>query len=76
MANSIRCLPTIVFHRPVPSLRNRSSVSYIGAPVPDDGIKRALPGTELTFTRNEAYFSYGPADWYPRRSPADAGDYR
>ena len=42
---------------------------YVGQPVPDDGIKRTLPGTDLTFTRNEAYFGYGPADWYPNDHP-------
>ena len=43
---------------------------YVGQPVPDDGIKRTLPDTDLTFTRNEAYFGYGPADWYPNDHPA------
>tara|TARA_B100000029_G_C17595626_1_gene964014 strand:- start:1558 stop:2604 length:1047 start_codon:yes stop_codon:yes gene_type:complete len=42
---------------------------YVGTPVPDDGIKRTLPDTNLTFTRNEAYFGYGPADWYPNDHP-------
>jgi cytochrome c553 len=37
--------------------------------VPDDGIKRSLPDTDRTFTRNEAYFDYGPADWYPGDHP-------
>jgi cytochrome c553 len=39
------------------------------APVLDDGILRKLPGTDLTFTRNQAYFDYGPADWYPGDHP-------
>jgi cytochrome c553 len=39
------------------------------APVPDDGILRELPGTDRTFTRNQAYFDYGPADWYPTDHP-------
>jgi cytochrome c553 len=39
------------------------------APVPDDGILRKLPGTDRTFTRNQAYFDYGPADWYPGDHP-------
>lgn len=38
-------------------------------PVPDDGIKRTLPDTAATFTRNEANFGYGPADWYPSDHP-------
>jgi cytochrome c553 len=40
------------------------------APVPDDGILRKLPGTEKTFTRNQVFFDYGPADWYPGDHPA------
>jgi cytochrome c553 len=43
--------------------------AYPGAPVPDDGIKRELPGATAKFTRNEAYFDYGPADWYPGDHP-------
>ena len=39
------------------------------AAVPDDGILRKLPGTDRTFTRNQAYFDYGPADWYPADHP-------
>jgi cytochrome c553 len=39
------------------------------APVPDDGVLRRLPGTERTFTRNQAHFDYGPADWYPGDHP-------
>jgi cytochrome c553 len=37
--------------------------------VPDDGVLRKLPGTGRTFTRNQAYFDYGPADWYPGDHP-------
>ena len=40
-----------------------------GTPVPDDAIKRTLPGTTASFTRNEASFGYGPADWYPGDHP-------
>jgi cytochrome c553 len=43
--------------------------AYVGAPVPDDGVQRSLPGTPLTFTRNQAYFDFGPADWYPGDHP-------
>lgn len=39
-------------------------------PVPDDGVLRKLPGTDRTFTRNQAYFDYGPADWYPTDHPS------
>lgn len=40
------------------------------APVADDGILRKLPGTDRTFTRNQSYFDYGPADWYPGDHPS------
>ncbi len=43
--------------------------AYREPPVPDDGIKRALPGSDLRFTRNETYLDYGPADWYPAEHP-------
>ena len=43
--------------------------AYPGPPVPEDGIKRELPGAPAKFTRNEAYFDYGPADWYPGDHP-------
>lgn len=44
--------------------------AYPGAPVAEDGVKHALPGTDRRFTRNEAYFDYGPGDWYPGDHPA------
>ena len=40
------------------------------APVPDDGIVRSLPDTTNKFTRNQAFYDYGPADWYPGDHPA------
>jgi cytochrome c553 len=40
------------------------------APVPDDGILRTLPDTDKKFTRNQVFFDYGPADWYPGDHPA------
>jgi cytochrome c553 len=43
--------------------------AYTGAPVADDGIKRELPGAPSKFTRTQAYFDYGPADWYPGDHP-------
>ncbi len=43
--------------------------AYAPVAVPDDGIKLTLPGTDRTFTRNEAWFNYGPADWYPDDHP-------
>ena len=36
---------------------------------PDDGIKHELPGTDKTFTRAEANYGYGPADWFPEFHP-------
>jgi cytochrome c553 len=54
---------------PCPAGSRPVDCSYGGAPVPDDGIKRSLPDTNLSFTRNEAYFDYGPADWYPGDHP-------
>ena len=39
------------------------------APVAEDGVKYTLPGSDRSFTRNEAYFDYGPADWYPGDHP-------
>ncbi len=39
-------------------------------PVPDDGIKRTLSDTTASFTRNEANYGYGPADWYPGDHPS------
>jgi cytochrome c553 len=44
--------------------------AYVGAPVPEDGVRRTLPDTPLTFTRNEVFFDFGPADWYPGDHPA------
>jgi cytochrome c553 len=54
---------------PCPDGSRPIDCAYIGAPVPDDGIKRKLPGTDRTFTRNQAYFDYGPTDWYPGDHP-------
>jgi cytochrome c553 len=43
--------------------------AYAGAPVPDDGIQRELPDAPSKFTRNQVYFDFGPADWYPGDHP-------
>ena len=43
--------------------------AYPAAPAADDGVKRELPGAAAKYTRNEAYFDYGPADWYPGDHP-------
>lgn len=55
---------------PCPDGSRPIDCAYRGTPVPDDGIKRTLPDTGRTFTRNEAYYDYGPADWYPGDHPA------
>jgi len=55
-----RCPPTA---RPFPDC------AYPVTPTADDGVKRNLPGSSKSFTRNEAYFDYGPADWYPEDHP-------
>jgi cytochrome c553 len=44
--------------------------AYPAGTPPEDGMKRELPGAAAKFTRNEAYFDYGPADWYPNDHPA------
>ena len=54
---------------PCPETAKPIECAYIGGDPPEDGIKRSLPDTDLTFTRNEAYFGYGPADWYPGDHP-------
>jgi cytochrome c553 len=38
-------------------------------PDPDDGIKRRLPGSDLSFTGAEANANFAPADWYPGDHP-------
>jgi len=43
--------------------------AYPAAPAPEDGVKRELPGAAYKFSRSEAYFDYGPADWYPGDHP-------
>jgi len=54
---------------PCPPAAKPIECAYTGEPVPDDGIKRTLPDTTASFTRNEAYYGYGPADWYPGDHP-------
>jgi cytochrome c553 len=53
-----------------PAARPFPDCAYPVTPTADDGVKRTLPGTSKSFTRNEAYFDYGPADWYPEDHPA------
>ncbi len=54
---------------PCPLTANPRACRHPSVPVPDDGIKRTLPDTTASFTRNEANFGYGPADWYPGDHP-------
>ncbi len=54
---------------PCPDGSRPIDCAYQGNPVPDDGIKHSLPDTDRTFTRNEAYANFGPADWYPGDHP-------
>lgn len=43
--------------------------AYPVTPTAEDGVKRTLPGSSKSFTRNEAHFDYGPGDWYPEDHP-------
>lgn len=43
--------------------------AYPATVVADGDIKRQLPNTFLSFSRNEAYADYSPADWYPQDHP-------
>ena len=61
--------PTPAEAAPACDDRRPFSCARPAAPVPDDGILRKLADTDKTFTRNQAYFDYGPADWYPRDHP-------
>jgi cytochrome c553 len=54
---------------PCPVTATPTECRIISAPVPDDGIERKLPGTSVTYTRNEANDSFGPADWFPDSHP-------
>lgn len=54
---------------PCPEDASPRSCGPVGAPLVDDGIKRSLPGTSLSFTRVEANYSWQPADWYPSDHP-------
>jgi cytochrome c553 len=43
--------------------------AYPGPPVPEDGVKRTLSDTEVSLTRAEVFFDFGPGDWYPGDHP-------
>jgi cytochrome c553 len=53
-----------------PAARPFPDCAYAVTPTVDDGVKRTLPDSNRSFTRNEAYYDYGPADWYPEDHPA------
>lgn len=61
--------PNIYQVPPCPEHAKPRSCGPVGTPLQDDGIKLSLPGTELTFTRAEANYSWQPADWYPGDHP-------
>jgi cytochrome c553 len=46
-----------------------ATVAPLGAPEPDDGALRRLPGSSFSFTLSQIRDSYGPADWYPGDHP-------
>ena len=52
-----------------PSNAKPIDCAYPATIVSDADIKHTLPNTSLSFSRNEAYFDYGPADWYPQNHP-------
>ena len=52
-----------------PGMRPYPDCAYPAGPSFDDGTKLELPGAAAKFTRNQAYFDYGPADWYPGDHP-------
>jgi cytochrome c553 len=53
-----------------PTARPFPDCAYPVTPTPENGIKRTLPGSSKSFTRNEAHFDYGPGDWYPEDHPS------
>jgi cytochrome c553 len=52
-----------------PGAKGFPDCAYTAPSPPEDGVKRELPGAASRYTRNEAYFDYGPADWYPGDHP-------
>jgi cytochrome c553 len=53
-----------------PGARPFPDCAYVAAPAIDNGEKLELPGAAARYTRTEAYYDYGPADWYPGDHPA------
>lgn len=54
---------------PCPPGANAFDCAYPATPAADGAVKRQLPGTALSFSRDEAYADFGPADWYPGDHP-------
>lgn len=54
---------------PCPLTANPLDCRHPSEPDTDDGNKRSLPDTTLSFTEYEANFGYGPADWFPGDHP-------
>jgi len=52
-----------------PAAKPFPDCAYPSATRPEDRIKHELPGAAERFTPSEAYFDYGPADWYPGDHP-------
>lgn len=54
---------------PCPPGASAFDCAYPAVPAADADVKRQLAGTSLTFSRNETYADFGPADWYPGDHP-------
>jgi cytochrome c553 len=52
-----------------PETARPRSCGPTGTPLVENGVKLTLAGTSLSFTRVEANYSWGPADWYPGDHP-------
>ena len=52
-----------------PTAKPFPDCAYVGGNPPDGDVKRTLPGTSLSFSRNEVFADFGPADWYPEDHP-------
>ena len=55
---------------PCPAGSQPFDCAYKETPVAENGVKRTLPGSDRSFTRNETYYDYEPADWYPQDHPS------
>jgi cytochrome c553 len=55
--------------KPCPAGSLPFDCAFVEEPVAEDGVKRTLPGSDKSFTRNETYYDYNPADWYPGDHP-------